>query len=71
MWDYGIGSMLNGLMTLIAVFGIGLLSCGIFLIVHFTTVNHKQFKTTTPPVITWELKAHGQKVDTVWVYKFK
>lgn len=27
-------------------------------------------KTTTKPKITWELKADGQKVDTVWIYKF-
>ena len=28
-------------------------------------------KTQTKPEITWELKADKQKVDTVWIYKFK
>jgi len=34
-------------------------------------VKENTIKTQTKPEITWELKADKQKVDTVWIYKFK
>ena len=34
-------------------------------------VKENTIKTQTKPEITWELKANNQKVDTVWIYKFK
>lgn len=27
-------------------------------------------KTHKPPTISWELKAKGHKIDTIWVYTF-
>jgi hypothetical protein len=35
------------------------------------TRNNKTIETQTKPTITWELKARGQKIDTIWIYKFK
>lgn len=42
-----------------------------FMVYHFTTTDHKKFKTQFKPTISWELKARGQSVDTVWIYQFK
>lgn len=33
-------------------------------------INRKTIKTKNKPKVTWELQARGQKVDTVWIYKF-
>ena len=34
-------------------------------------LNGTIVKTKTKPSISWELKAHKQKVDTIWIYQFK
>lgn len=63
----GLGAlvMLAFIAVIIAILGIGYFCYDVF----FT--DKKTFKTETKPAITWELKAKGQKVDTVWIYKFK
>ena len=67
----GIG---EGLGCLIWAAGIGIV-CSIIGLGYFLynvfIVEHKTFKTTEKPAITWELKAHEKTVDTVWIYKFK
>jgi hypothetical protein len=42
----------------------------ISLLFSFIFDDNETIKTTSKPKITWELKAHGQKVDTIWIYKF-
>jgi hypothetical protein len=65
-----IGSFFNGILTLLAVFFIlTLLGAGYFIFSLFQ--DHKTIKTKEKPAITWELKAKGQTVSTVWIYKFK
>ena len=44
---------------------------GVYIFVDKAFINHKTFKTKSKPTISWELKANEQKVDSVWVYKFK
>lgn len=65
-----IGGFFNGILTLLTVFFIlTLLGAGYFVFNLFQ--DHKTIKTEEKPAITWELKAKGQTVDTVWIYKFK
>ena len=40
-----------------------------FIYSYFSHSSNK-FKTNVKPKITWELKASGQKVDTIWIYEF-
>jgi hypothetical protein len=42
---------------------------GYFLFTVFK--DKKTIKCTEKPSITYEFKAKGQKIDTVWIYKFK
>ncbi len=68
MWG---GNWLDGLYTLLIILFVAtLLGLGYF-IYNFFFFDKKVIKTQVKPAITWELKAKGQKVDTVWVYKFK
>lgn len=54
---------------LIVCFFIALLGIGFFIYSMFS--EKSTFKTKSKPVITWELKAKGQTIDTVWIYTFK
>jgi hypothetical protein len=58
--------------TLLILF-IGCIVLGFYLIYSYSIFFAHQFtfKTKIKPTITWELQAHGQKVDTVWIYEFK
>lgn len=63
--------MFDGIFNLILVLLIAtVLGFGYF-VYNFFFVDRHTIKTQVRPTITWELKAKGQKVDTVWVYKFK
>lgn len=63
------GNALSGIFNFLMVcFFIALLGVGYFVFTLFK--DKKTFKTTEKPSISWELKAKGQKVDTIWIYKF-
>lgn len=66
-----VGGMLQGFFNLLLIFAIAFILAGGFLIYHFGTTNHKVFKTREKPAVSWELVAHGQTVDTIYIYKFK
>lgn len=51
--------------TILSILGI------VYFLYNVFIAEHKTFKTTGKPAITWELKAHGKTVDTVWIYTFK
>jgi Tfp pilus assembly protein PilO len=56
------------IVLIIILFALVVLSLGYFI---KNQVRENTIKTQTKPEITWELKAAKQKVDTVWIYKFK
>lgn len=65
--DFGIGRIFYT-----AIIGVVLtIICFGYIIWNTFIADHKVFKTQKPPVITWELKAKGQSVDTIWIYTFK
>jgi ABC-type phosphate transport system permease subunit len=67
----GFGQAFNGLITILVVaVVVAILGFGYFIYNTFFA-NKKTFKTLEKPEITWELKAKGKTVDTVWIYKFK
>ena len=65
-----IGKAVSGIIWLIIVLFIFAVLGGISLVGSLTR-NDKRIETQSKPTITWELKARGQKIDTIWIYNFK
>lgn len=68
---YNIGEGLEFIFKGFVFFLIVAVILGIYSIYVTFFKDNKTIKTKEHPTVTWELKAKGQKVDTVWVYKFK
>jgi Tfp pilus assembly protein PilO len=58
----------TAVILIIILFALVVLGLGYFI---KNEIKEDIIKTQTKPEITWELKADKQKVDTVWIYKFK
>lgn len=68
------GGMMDGVGTLLVTGMIAIILVvvmGIAGVLYWIFGDHKTFKTKEKPAISWELKAKGQNIDTIWVYKFK
>lgn len=67
----GLGNFFQALINLLVIcFVVAVL--GLFYFCYsFFFKDDKTIKTKERPTITWELKAQGQSVDTIWIYKFK
>lgn len=65
------GEALNFLFKLGMIFFFGFIICLIWISYSFFFRDNKIFKSKEKPIITWELKTNGKKIDTVYIYKFK
>jgi competence protein ComGF len=63
----GMFKTMGCLITLIFLIG----GVAVVLGIYAFSCDTKTIKVKERPIITWELKAKGQKVDTIWIYKFK
>jgi hypothetical protein len=59
------------LIAIMKIMLIAIIILAIYSIYSLFFIDRKTIKCTEKPKITYEFKAKGQKIDTVWVYKFK
>lgn len=67
MWNIGEG--IDQLFKFALVCFIAAAIFGVYSLYSFFKSNNV-IKTNKPPTITWELKAKGHKIDTIWIYTF-
>lgn len=65
------GEGLENLFSFLAWCFVAAIVFGIYFVYDVFFKSTTTVKTEEKPSITWELKARGQKLDTVWIYKFK
>lgn len=62
---------ISPLITLIRILFVAVIILGMYSIYALFFKDNKTIKSTEKPSVTYEFKAKGQKVDTIWIYKFK
>lgn len=62
---------ISPLITLLKILFVSVIILGIYFVYSLLFKNNKTIKCTEKPSITYEFKAKGQRIDTVWIYKFR
>lgn len=62
---------ISPLVTLLKILFVAVIILAIYSIYSLFFKDSKTIKCTEKPSVTYEFKAKGQKVDTVWIYKFR
>lgn len=62
---------ISPLWTLLKILFFGFIALLVYAVYTTFFVDRNTIKCKEKPTISYEFKAEGKKIDTVWIYKFK